>query len=156
MTVCFLIAGITEPFLFNTSFKNLTLLLIGEQLFELLKQENSREKALIRRWNPEITLSTARIDRLREQIIIIWSDYSRRITVVSIGISILVGILFGVCYQPRADVLAVQRDHLLFFERMRVVMTAFSITWIISSLLLLIFYGIKERKMEIEKDENHA
>ena len=90
MTACFLIAGITEPFLFNTSFKNLTLLLIGEQFFELLKQENSREKALIQKWNLEIALPTAKIDRLREQIIIIWSDYSRRITVVSIGISILV------------------------------------------------------------------
>ena len=156
MTACFLIAGITEPFLFNTSFKNLTLLLIGEQFFELLKQENSREKALIQKWNLEIALPTAKIDRLREQIIIIWSDYSRRITVVSIGISFFVGILFGVCYQPRADVLVVQRDHLLFFERMRVVMTAFSITWIVSLLLLLIFYGIKERKMEIDKNENHA
>ena len=156
MTACFLIAGITEPFLFNTSFKNLTLLLIGEQFFELLKQESSKEKALIQKWNLEIALPTAKIDRLREQIIIIWSDYRKRITVVSIGISSLVGILFGVCYQPRADVLAVQRDHLLFFERMRVTMTAFSITWIVSLLLLLIFYGIKERKMEIEKNENHA
>lgn len=156
MTACFLIAGITEPFLFNTSFKNLTLLLIGEQFFELLKQESSKEKALIQKWNLEIALPTAKIDRLREQIIIIWSDYRKRITVVSIGISILVGILFGVCYQPRADVLVVQRDHLLFFERMRVTMTAFSITWIVSLLLLLIFYGIKERKKEIEKNENHA
>ena len=156
MTACFLIAGITEPFLFNTSFKNLTLLLIGEQFFELLKQESSKEKALIQKWNLEIALPTAKIDRLREQIIIIWSDYRKRITVVSIGISILVGILFGVCYQPRADVLAVQKDHLLFFERMRVTMTAFSITWIVSLLLLLIFYGIKERKMEIDKNENHA
>ena len=130
--------------------------MIGEQFFELLKQENSREKALIQKWNLEIALPTAKIDRLREQIIIIWSDYSRRITVVSIGISFFVGILFGVCYQPRADVLVVQRDHLLFFERMRVVMTAFSITWIVSLLLLLIFYGIKERKMEIDKNENHA
>lgn len=156
MTACFLIAGITEPFLFNTSFKNLTLLLIGEQLFELLKQENAKQKALIRRWNPEITLPTARIDRLREQMVIIWNVYRKRMTVVGIGISILVGILFGVSYRPRADVLAVQRDYLLFFERMRVTMTAFSITWIVSLLLLLIFYGIKERKKEIEKNENHA
>lgn len=156
MITCFLIAGITEPFLFNTSFKNLTLLLIGEQLFELLKQENAKEKALIQRWNLEIALPTAKIDHVREQMTIIWNAYRKRITVVSIGISILVGILFGVSYQPRADVLAVQRDHLLFFERMRVMMTAFSITWIVSLLLLIILYRIKGRKMEIEKYENHA
>lgn len=156
MTACFLIAGITEPFLFNTSFKNLTLLFIGEQLFELLKQENAKEKALIRGWNREITLSIAKIVRLKEQITAIWKVCGEKITVVSIGISIITGILFGIGYRPRADVLAVQRDHLLFFERMRVIMTAFSITWIVSLLLLLVFYRIIERKMEIEINENHA
>lgn len=34
--VTILIAGVSEPFLFNTSFKNITLLFLGEQLFEVL------------------------------------------------------------------------------------------------------------------------
>lgn len=44
MICCFLAAGFTEPFLFNTSFKNLTLLFIGEQLFVELNRQKTGQK----------------------------------------------------------------------------------------------------------------
>lgn len=47
LLVCFLGAGFTEPFLFNTSFKNITLVLLGEMLFA--QKEAEAEYALIPR-----------------------------------------------------------------------------------------------------------
>lgn len=148
MVICFLVAGITEPFLFNTSFKNLTLLFIGEQLFELLKQKQQKEWALIGGWNREITFSVDKAAQWKEQILTIWQSHAKKIILINTGIAILSGGLFGIGYRPRADVLAVQRDHLLLFERLRVTMTAFVITWIVSLVFLFIIYTIREWKME--------
>ncbi len=39
----FLIAGVSEPFLFNTSFKNITLLFVGECMFEILSKAGGKE-----------------------------------------------------------------------------------------------------------------
>lgn len=46
--VCFLAAGWTEQLLFNTSFKNITLLFLGELLF--LQKEGAREYCLLSLW----------------------------------------------------------------------------------------------------------
>lgn len=47
--VCFLGAGYMEPFLFNTSFKNITLLLLGAMLFT--QKENAVEYTLFEKWS---------------------------------------------------------------------------------------------------------
>ena len=44
MTIVFLIAGISEPFLFNTAFKNITLVFVGEFLFKSLKKRGIEGK----------------------------------------------------------------------------------------------------------------
>lgn len=156
MLCCFLAAGITEPFLFNTSFKNLTLLFIGEQFFQLLQQENRKEYALIKGWNREICFQLPWFSRRKAQIAGIWNLYAGKIQLISTGIAVLIGALAGICYIPRPEVLAVQREHLLFFERMRVAATSFAITWGISLLVLLAVYGIKKQKVEETEHENHA
>lgn len=46
----FLVAGITEQFLFNASIKNITFVFIGEMIFELLKQKG-KELSLLSRLN---------------------------------------------------------------------------------------------------------
>lgn len=48
--ISFLIAGITEQFLFNTSIKNITFVFMGEMLFEMLWQKE-RELNLLSKWN---------------------------------------------------------------------------------------------------------
>lgn len=58
--VCFLAAGWTEQLLFNTSFKNITLVFLGELLF--LQKEGAREYGLLslwpRRWD-QVTIPLA-------------------------------------------------------------------------------------------------
>ena len=41
LVICFLCAGYTEPLLFNTSFKNVTLLFLGELLFRQKENEEA-------------------------------------------------------------------------------------------------------------------
>lgn len=48
-----LIAGITEPFLFNTSFKNVSLLFVGAMLFE--KKDGKKEFSLLGKHNKEFS-----------------------------------------------------------------------------------------------------
>lgn len=57
IVICILIAGITEPFLFNSSFKNIMLLLLGEWL--LRKKEN--EVGIFSRLDKKMNLTIYRI-----------------------------------------------------------------------------------------------
>lgn len=54
ITICFLGAGFTEQLLFNTSFKNITLIFLGELLFR--QKEGAREYCLIPALQREIEL----------------------------------------------------------------------------------------------------
>lgn len=156
MFCCFLIAGITEPFLFNTSFKNLTLLFVGEQLFVLLGQRGEKGRALLKGDSQEFTIPIEGITNLKRQITIIWNDYARKMVVISTLISTGIGIIVGIFYQPGEAVLEVQRDNLLLFERMRIIATAFAVAWWITVLILLKVYCLKGQKLEGNEDENHA
>ena len=55
-----LVGGLTEPFLFNTSFKNLAFIFGGTLLFGNAKER--KEYAVASKWNKEFTLSTDRIE----------------------------------------------------------------------------------------------
>lgn len=69
-----LVAGVSEPFLFNASFKNITILFVGKYLFELSeaikagdKSIWSREIHLLSEWNREYAIDCGRlICRCRE------------------------------------------------------------------------------------------
>lgn len=52
----FLVAGITEQFLFNASIKNITFVFMGEMIFELLKQKGN-EVSLLSRLNHMLRIS---------------------------------------------------------------------------------------------------
>ena len=53
----FAVAGLTEPFLFNTSFKNLGFIFMGYLLFETLAKENAKGICLWKKGNKEIALN---------------------------------------------------------------------------------------------------
>lgn len=55
-TICLLVGGISEPFLFNTSFKNVSLVILGSYLFSFLaeiKETNLIRKSIFRDRNVE-------------------------------------------------------------------------------------------------------
>ena len=59
IVICFLVAGFTEQLLFNTSFKNITLLFLGELLFR--QKADAKEYCIIPHLQREIELSIPRL-----------------------------------------------------------------------------------------------
>lgn len=55
------VAGLTEPFLFNTAFKNLTFIFMGELLFQDLSKGKKKEFCLWKRGNREFTFNVEKI-----------------------------------------------------------------------------------------------
>lgn len=99
--VCFLAAGWTEQLLFNTSFKNITLLFLGELLF--LQKEGAKEYGLLslipQRWC-EITIPLGKLpDRLLGVVRAICRVHKRKV-VVGVASGALLGLLLcGLLYR---------------------------------------------------------
>lgn len=81
MIICFLGAGFTEQLLFNTSFKNITLLFLGELLFR--QKEGEREYCLLPAACREIEIPVPAawtyLTRLPERAAGLWKSARRRI-----------------------------------------------------------------------------
>lgn len=154
MICCFLLAGITEPFLFNTSFKNLTLLFIGEGLFIMLrgKAERKRTFALLKNRDKEILIPIGKLQKAKERFLDIWS--ARRKVILGAGIvaACAIALLAGVFYQPGQAVLQVQKENLLVYERIRVITTAFSLGFLVSVMAICAGYAIGLKN--VQKTEN--
>ena len=70
--ICFLGAGWTEPLLFNTSFKNVTLIFLGSFLF--LQKEGAQEYCLLPWMNRRVTVPLAGLpDQVRNRVRDIWN-----------------------------------------------------------------------------------
>lgn len=82
--ICFLGAGWTEPLLFNTSFKNVTLIFLGSLLF--LSKEGVEEYSLFPRIQRTVTVPYAGLpDKLRKQAHDIWRQMKGRLIAVTVA-----------------------------------------------------------------------
>ena len=63
-----LIAGLTEPFLFNTSFKNVTLIFIGAMLFSSKLTEGKRKVPLLGKYDREFAIKLPDFEIILESI----------------------------------------------------------------------------------------
>lgn len=133
MICCFLAAGLTEPFLFNTSFKNLTLLFIGEHFFKEINRNkiNQKKFALLRQKDKTIFINQDRFKGITEKTQKVW--FINRGMILKAGA--IAGIIFsffvGILYQPRAEILEIQKGNLLVYERVRVIITTFSVSFVV-------------------------
>ena len=153
MICCFLVAGLTEPFLFNTSFKNLTLLFIGEQFFTGLNKNKAEEKkvALLRQGDRNIVIDLGRVKRVIKRWQELWCEHRGILLKAGAAAAFIISIFTGIFYQPRVDVLKVQKDNLLVYERLRVVGTAFVLGYVIVDIALFaffVFWGYRKHKQE--------
>lgn len=148
MICCFFIAGITEPFLFNTSFKNLTLLFVGEQLFLFLadKFPNQKQIAILNRCNVSIQVSMKCLGQVATCIREIWDTHGKFICRIGIAVALLSSIGAGLFYEPNATALAAQKDSILIYERIRVILTAFFAGKIVSVIIIGTGYGLADYK----------
>ena len=96
--ICFLGAGWTEPLLFNTSFKNVTLIFLGSLLF--LQKEGTEEYCLLPWLKEKICLPFIGLpDRLAKEVGAVWRKEARKIMgAITVG-AILGGILCSLCHR---------------------------------------------------------
>lgn len=153
MICCFLLAGITEPFLFNTSFKNLTFLFLGECFCVLMKGEGMKQKkmALFKGMDRELCIPIKELQKTVEILQDVWEIYKKVILSIGIVAASLAGILAGIFYQERPEVLAVQKDNLLVFERIRVVVTVFSMSFITIIIIISVVYMLFKKGLQGQK-----
>ncbi|NBH26605.1 hypothetical protein D3Z60_12470 [Lachnospiraceae bacterium] len=150
MICCFLAAGFTEPFLFNTSFKNLTLLFIGEQLFVELNRQKTGQKefAFLRNWDKTVRISMEKLWKMSENLRCVWSAHRKAILGVGTAAALIISICAGVFYQAEPEVMVLQKENLLIYERVRSVLTAFSLSFICFNMIgLAVCYGKGARKL---------
>lgn len=111
MIICFLGAGLTEPLLFNTSFKNVTLLFLGELIFRQKKgaEEYCLLPALHRKIENLLESSVAKMPKwvrhpgeLPSRLGAVWKSYRKQIMIGTATGALLGAVLCGICYvQPK-------------------------------------------------------
>lgn len=115
--ICFLIAGITEPFMFNTSFKNLTLFFLGNYIWGNKKQYEQVNKGIVilPKLSREYEIDVTKFYIFKENVISILGNKWRRILWVSGIIALSIGIVYGVS-RDMPDGYIVPRVHATIVE----------------------------------------
>lgn len=152
---CFLGAGITEPFLFNTSFKNLTLLFIGEQLFLILQNKDygRKEVAILKNMDKTIIFSTEALQRASAGGNKLWNEHKKTIMRVGAVAALFVSVCTGLFYKDSPAVIELQKDNLLVFERVRVVVTAFVIAFVVAVIIISAALNIADGKRKFDGEK---
>ncbi|MDE7334070.1 MAG: hypothetical protein K2O16_17945 [Lachnospiraceae bacterium] len=155
MICCFLAAGFTEPFLFNTSFKNLTLLFVGEQVFASLNKQGAgqREFALLKNWDKTVRISMEKPQEISENLHCVWLARRKVILGVGTAAALIISICTGIFYQAEPELMVIQKENLLVYEWVRSVITVFSLSFIGFIILGMAAYFIilKKGKTDAEK-----
>lgn len=99
--VCILAAGWTEPLLFNTSFKNITLVFLGALLF--IQKEGAGEYCLFPKWQKTITIPFIGLpDYLLRAARSIWTSHKKKL-LLSAAAGVLAGVvLCGIIHEEPA------------------------------------------------------
>lgn len=96
MIAAFLIAGISEPFLFNTSFKNITLVFVGEFLFSCFQKKDRKEWGICSVCDRNIEVISLNSCKWAKMLSKLWHLKKNRILVFSVSVGIIVGMFIGI------------------------------------------------------------
>lgn len=88
-----LVAGVSEPFLFNASFKNITILFVGKYIFECIARTQGKENSFLSDWDREISFSVAGMERRWELLMCIIKKYRVVLAAVALVSFIIFGLL---------------------------------------------------------------
>lgn len=96
--ICFLGAGWTEPLLFNTSFKNVTLIFLGSLIF--LQKEGAKEYCLFPKLQRTVRIPYAGLpDRLAVAASSIWRCNKAKVVCMTAVGAVIGGIICGIFYK---------------------------------------------------------
>lgn len=97
--ICFIIAGVTEPFMFNTSFKNLSLFFLGNLIWDYdLRSDRRQNKGLVvfPRLQRELEWDITKLYVLKENVLHVWNNNWKKVVCISGILAFMVGITYGV------------------------------------------------------------
>ena len=114
------------------------------------KNTEKKEFALIRNKDIEIQIGMQWLKKVDEQIKQVWAVHKKVILSIAGIVATLIAVCIWVIYRPGEQVMAVQKDHLLVFERIRVTTTALVIGFALTTLLSGIVYQITDSKRKQE------
>lgn len=90
-----LIAGVTEPFLFNTSFKNITLIFVGTMLFRGKLAEGKRKVPLLGKYDRELVIGLPDLGAISKSIKEAALKYKKGLVLISLLLGVAAG---GICF----------------------------------------------------------
>lgn len=96
------IGGLTEPFLYNTSFKNLSVILIGEVLFARCKGEE--KYSLLEKYNQKIQVCTRWFQKILKQIHLCMKYDGKKVIVAFVGAFVVCVTSNGLISYPKGYV----------------------------------------------------
>lgn len=88
-----LFAGVTEPFLFNTSFKNITIIFIGSMVFSPQKGEGKNRVPLLGRYDRELVIKLPNVERIGKEMRKAVSGYGKKLFAGAVFAGVLAGAL---------------------------------------------------------------
>lgn len=100
------VGGLTEPFLYNTSFKNVSFILMGALLYETGKGRAYRiiPARVVQNFNKQIELSFDRWVRLQAKFRNIYAFQWKKCAIAAICACICAIVVYGVCQYPKGYV----------------------------------------------------
>ena len=137
--ISYFVAGITEPLLFNTSFKNLTLVFLGAFLFEKMKKYSAKEVALIKEKNIELKVKNYYGPIASKMMESIGQCIQRKYVYISIAASVIISGVYAVSRAVPQRIFERKEEEiesLIFFERIRSGATMFFVVYIVLLCLL--------------------
>ena len=150
--ISYFVAGITEPLLFNTSFKNLTFVFLGAFLFEKMKKYSTKEVALIKDKNIELEVKnqyrqilSVRLKRIRQCI-------QQKYVYISIVASVIISGVYAVSRAVPQRIFERKEEEmesLIFFERIRSGATMFLVVYTVLLFVLCFNNYRKNQKQKV-------
>lgn len=147
--ISYFIAGITEPLLFNTSFKNLTLVFIGALLFEKLEKYSGKEFAFIKEKEFEFKIQADYQQKMTELLQVVKKYMHGRYVCISMAAAAVIGGVYAVNRAVPHRILERREEEiesLIFFEQIRSGVTMFLIVYVLLMLTLCLKDYMKNKK----------
>ena len=147
--ISYSIAGITEPLLFNTSFKNLTLIFIGALLFEEMGKDFTKEFALIKGKDTEFKIRGNYWQKVMMLFESIGQCMQRRYAYISMVAALVISGVYAIIqdipqriWERREE----EIESLVFFEKIRSGATIFLVVYTLSIVTMCMKIYIKNKK----------
>lgn len=149
IVISYFIAGITEPLLFNTSFKNMTLIFLGAFLFEKLEKYSGKEVAFIKEKDLEFKVPINYWQRIKMPFENIGQYMQTRYVYISLAAALVISVVYAIIRDVPQRILERRKEEiesLIFFERIRSGVTMFVFLY---ALLIVILCLNRYRKNKV-------